>query len=120
MKFIFIGLKAYNDLIGRIEKIEKAIISLQRSVSLGSEWLSSDEVCAILRISKRTLQRYRSNRMITFSVVNHKMLYSKTIFSICCLKIWFVAILHLNQSRHRVCLLISNISSVGCTILKNG
>lgn len=78
MKFIFIGSNAYNNLIGRIEKIEKAIITLQRSVSLGSEWLSSDEVCAILHISKRTLQRYRSNRLITFSVVNHKMLYSKT------------------------------------------
>lgn len=77
MKFIFIGSKAYNDLVGRIEKIEKAIITLQRSVSLGSEWLDSDEVCAILHISKRTLQRYRSNRLITFSVVNHKMLYSK-------------------------------------------
>ena len=78
MKFVFIGSKAYDDLIGRIEKIEKAIIFLQRNVSLGSEWLDSDEVCAILHISKRTLQRYRSNRMITFSVVNHKMLYSKT------------------------------------------
>jgi hypothetical protein len=78
MKFIFIGSNAYNNLIGRIEKIEKAIITLQRSVSLGSEWLSSDEVCAILHISKRSLQRYRSNRLITFSVVNHKMLYSKT------------------------------------------
>ena len=77
MKFIFIGSKAYNDLVGRIEKIEKAIITLQRGVSLGSEWLDSDEVCAILHISKRTLQRYRSNRLITFSVVNHKMLYSK-------------------------------------------
>lgn len=78
MKFIFIGSNAYSNLIGRIEKIEKAIVTLQRSVSLGSEWLSSDEVCAILHISKRTLQRYRSNRLITFSVVNHKMLYSKT------------------------------------------
>ncbi|MBR5491553.1 MAG: helix-turn-helix domain-containing protein [Alistipes sp.] len=78
MKFIFIGSKAYNDLVGRIEKIEKAIITLQRSVSLGSEWLDSDEVCAILHISKRTLQRYRSSRRITFSVVSHKMLYSKT------------------------------------------
>ena len=78
MKFIFIGSKTYNELIERIEKLEKAIISLQRNVSLGSEWLDSDEVCAILHISKRTLQRYRSNRLITFSVVNHKMLYSKT------------------------------------------
>ena len=78
MKFIFIGSKTYNELIERIEKIEKTIISLQRNVSLGSEWLDSDEVCAILHISKRTLQRYRSNRLITFSVVNHKMLYSKT------------------------------------------
>ncbi len=55
MKFIFIGSKAYYALIERIEKIEKAIISLQRNVSLGSEWLDSDEVCAILHISKRTL-----------------------------------------------------------------
>ena len=78
MKFIFIGSKAYYVLIERIEKIEKAIISLQRNVSLGNEWLDSDEVCAILHISKRTLQRYRSNRLIAFSVVNHKMLYSKT------------------------------------------
>ena len=98
MKFIFIGSKTYNELIERIEKIENAIIALQRSVSLGSEWLSSDEVCAILHISKRTLQRYRSNRLITFSVVNHKCYIQRLIFSICCLRRWFVAILHINQS----------------------
>lgn len=74
MKFIFIGSKAYNDLVGRIEKIEKAIIALQRSVSLGSEWLDSDEVCAILHISKRTLQRYRS------SGLPYLMLYHKTFY----------------------------------------
>ena len=42
---------------------------------LAKLWLSSDDVCRILRISKRTLQNYRDNRILPFSQVGRKIYY---------------------------------------------
>jgi hypothetical protein len=38
-------------------------------------WLSSDDVCKILRISKRTLQNYRDNCILPFSQIGRKIYY---------------------------------------------
>jgi excisionase family DNA binding protein len=39
------------------------------------KWLSSDEVCRLLGISKRTLQNYRDNRIIPFSQIGRKLYF---------------------------------------------
>jgi hypothetical protein len=38
-------------------------------------WLSNDDVCRILRISKRTLQNYRDDRILPYSKLRKKIYY---------------------------------------------
>ena len=38
-------------------------------------WLSGDELCKLLRVSKRTLQNYRDKRVIPFSQIGRKIYY---------------------------------------------
>jgi excisionase family DNA binding protein len=40
-----------------------------------SKWLSSDEVCHLLMISKRTLQSYRDRGTLPFSQIGRKIYY---------------------------------------------
>lgn len=39
------------------------------------KWLEGNEVCAILNISKRTLQTYRDNGTLPYSQIGYKMYY---------------------------------------------
>lgn len=41
-------------------------------------WLTGDEICKLLRVSKRTLQTYRDNRVIPFSQIGRKIYYKYT------------------------------------------
>jgi DNA-binding transcriptional MerR regulator len=43
--------------------------------NLTAKWLSGDEVCHLLRISKRTLQHYRTNGLLPFSQISRKIYY---------------------------------------------
>lgn len=38
-------------------------------------WLTGDEICKLLRVSKRTLQNYRDKRVIPFSQIGRKIYY---------------------------------------------
>ena len=61
MKIIVIGSRAYNELVGRIEKIEAAIASLPEKGRawnkeyINDEWMDGEQVCRYLGISGRTL-----------------------------------------------------------------
>ena len=43
-----------------------------------NKWLSSDDVCHLLMISKRTLQTYRDQKTLPFSQVGRKIYYKAT------------------------------------------
>ena len=79
-----IGSRAYNELVGRIEKIEAAIASLPEKGRawnkeyINDEWMDGEQVCRYLGISGRTLQRLRSDHVITCSTINRKLYYSLT------------------------------------------
>ena len=45
---------------------------------LNKKWLTGDEVCHILGISKRTLQNYRDQRRIPFHQISKKIYYKAT------------------------------------------
>jgi MerR family transcriptional regulator, repressor of the yfmOP operon len=45
---------------------------------LNQKWLSSEEVCHLLMISKRTLQNYRDKKIIPFSQISRKIYYRAT------------------------------------------
>ena len=80
MKIIVIGSRAYNELVGRIEKIEAAIASLPEKGRawnkeyINDEWMDGEQVCRYLGISGRTLQRLRSDHVIT----NSSSIYADT------------------------------------------
>jgi hypothetical protein len=39
------------------------------------KWLNNDDVCALLKISKRTLQNYRDTGILPFTQIGHKCYY---------------------------------------------
>jgi excisionase family DNA binding protein len=43
--------------------------------SLVKKWLSSEEVCHLLMISKRTLQTYRDRGILPFAQIGRKIYY---------------------------------------------
>lgn len=46
----------------------------QKKVEL-EKWLTSEEVCHLLRISTRTLQNYRDNGVLPFAQIGRKIYY---------------------------------------------
>lgn len=84
MKIIVIGSRAYNELVGRIEKIEAAIASLPEKGRawnkeyINDEWMDGEQVCRYLGISGRTLQEYRTARIIPYYLIQGKVLYMES------------------------------------------
>ncbi len=76
MRVIIIGAKAYKGLVERIEKIERSVAceKLQNTPS-DDDWVDGETICQYLGISPRTLQRLRSDRVISYSALNHKFYY---------------------------------------------
>lgn len=50
----------------------------EKNRSTAGKWMTGIEVCEYLEISPRTLQRYRSNRIIAFSICGKKIRYRRT------------------------------------------
>lgn len=75
MKVIIVGSRMYNQLVERIERIEKQIIA-QQPVPDDKTLIDGDAVCRYLGISARTLQRLRSQHRISYLVLNRKIYYT--------------------------------------------
>lgn len=77
MKVIIIGSKAYKELVGRIEKIERTLAGKKAAKrTMDDDWVDGKTICRYLGISPRTLQRLRSERVISYSALNHKRYYT--------------------------------------------
>ena len=77
MEVITIESKAYNELVEKIEKIERYITEKsQRPENLEEMYVDGYEVCRHLRISMRTLQRLRTKRVISYSMIGGKSYYT--------------------------------------------
>lgn len=77
MKVIIIGSKAYKELVERIEKIERTFAGKkQQNAPSDDDWVDGKTICRYLGISPRTLQRLRSERVISYSALNHKRYYT--------------------------------------------
>lgn len=77
MKVIIIGSKAYKELVERIEKIKRTLAGKkQQNAPSDDDWVDGKTICRYLGISPRTLQRLRSERVISYSALNHKRYYT--------------------------------------------
>jgi len=67
----------YRELMGRLAAIEEYIRTPkpQQFPTTDDLWLDNAAVCAYLKVSRRTLQRYRSNGTIAYSMIGHKAYY---------------------------------------------
>ena len=76
MKIIVVGSKAYQEFVSRIENIERKIMAQETPMPSDKEWVDGEPVCRYLKIGKRTLQRLRSQQIINYSLLNHKIYYT--------------------------------------------
>jgi protein tyrosine phosphatase len=67
----------FTDLISKIKAMETEIEAMKESnLSSTTKWLNGDAVMQKLGVSRRTLQTYRDNRILPYSVVGSKFYYS--------------------------------------------
>ena len=62
---------------GTLKKLER-YCTTARPMLGGEVYLTSEEVCSLLRLSTRTLQDYRDNGMIAYCKIGGKILYKQS------------------------------------------
>ncbi len=76
MDLIVMKSGAYRTLMEKIDAIEQYVRTERARKPAGDDiWLDNDAVCAWLKISRRTLQRYRSTGTLAYSLIGHKTYY---------------------------------------------
>ena len=75
MEVIVIESEAYKQLMDRLDRLEKHFDHVARKQPLSENWYSLDETCEFLRVSKRSLQKYRDEGYIAFSKVGGKFYF---------------------------------------------
>lgn len=75
---VILDSEAYKKLVEKINLIADYIQEKKQSenIDFDEEWVDSYEVCAFLRISERTLQRLRTNGVISYSMLSGKTYYT--------------------------------------------
>jgi hypothetical protein len=75
MEIITIETQAFKDIMNKIDEIgTKVELALGKPI-LGDDWLDIQDTCQILKVSKRTLQTYRDQGILSFSQVNGKIYF---------------------------------------------
>lgn len=77
MEVVIIEKKTFETLLSGVGTLTEKVNALCRQCSdkQTNKWLDGEEVCRLLRISPRTLQTLRDNRIIGFSQINRKFYY---------------------------------------------
>ncbi len=77
MEIVCMEKRAFDEICNHISELEARAAALYRpceDLALKG-WLDNQDVCDILRVSKRTLQMYRDKGLIPFSRIKHKFFY---------------------------------------------
>ncbi len=77
MEIVCIDKKTFDELRERFCELEKKVTKVCSPVEdLGlKKWLDNQQVCEILRISKKALQAYRDRGLIPFTRIKHKIFF---------------------------------------------
>lgn len=78
MEVITITSEAFQKITNDISEISKKIDRANNQHPLSDKWLDIQDVCLLLKISKRTLQSYRDNGTIPFSQICGKIYFKAT------------------------------------------
>ena len=75
MQVVMMESEAYQNLIDRLERIEKYVVkTTERQAALDDDnvWLDNEQVCKLLDVSARSLQRYRSDGKLPYQMYGKK------------------------------------------------
>jgi NDP-sugar pyrophosphorylase family protein len=76
MEIIIMKSGAYRELMEKLDAIDKYIRAKRvRKPVTDDLWLDNDAVCTYLKVSRRTLQRYRASGTIAYPMIGHKTYY---------------------------------------------
>lgn len=78
MKIIAIEEKTYQLMKVKLKEFSLQLRELCGKRKNKDEWLDNQEVCQLLKVSKRTLQTYRDNGTLAYSQIGYKCYYKKT------------------------------------------
>ena len=81
MEIIIMKSGSFQAIMDKIEAIEKHIChshTESKKPPLQEIWLDNEAVCAYLKISQSTLQRYRSSGELPFQMIYHKTYYKES------------------------------------------
>lgn len=77
MEIIMIEARTFEAMMAGFETLVRNVeMFCQQNSDKGMQkWLDNQEVCELLKISKRTLQTYREKGLMPFSQIGHKIFY---------------------------------------------
>lgn len=70
----------FERLITRLDRIERHLekMAIKEKLLEGERLLDNQDVCQLLNVSKRTLQRYRSSGELPYQMIYHKTFYKES------------------------------------------
>ena len=69
---------AYQEIMTRLRNRIEEILKNYRPVMNGEIYLSGEDVCSLLHISKRTLQQYRDDNILPYIQIGGKIIYKES------------------------------------------
>jgi len=69
---------AHQELIMQLKNRIEEILNNYRPVMKGEIYLSGEDVCELLHISKRTLQQYRDDKILPYIQIGGKIIYKES------------------------------------------
>ncbi len=64
-----------NELLNKVDNLHSKFDKQSQQNPLSERWLDIQETCLLLKISKRTLQSYRDNGVLSFSQIAGKIYF---------------------------------------------
>lgn len=68
----------YKEMIAQLRNRVEDILMNYRPVMNGEIYLSGEDVCKLLHISKRTLQQYRDDKILPYIQIGGKIIYKQS------------------------------------------
>lgn len=78
MEIVAIEKKTFQLMKEKLKEFSNQIQEICSKDKKKDEWLDNQDVCQLLKISKRTLQTYRDNGTLAYSQIGYKCYYKKT------------------------------------------
>lgn len=75
MENINIPADIINELISKVDNIASKLENPADKYPMKERWLDIQETCMLLKLSKRTLQAYRDNGILSFSQIGGKIYF---------------------------------------------